>query len=313
MSKQVPSGGHSEPWTVLRLIQWTTSYLTGKGVKRARFDAEVLLADLLELSRVKLYLNYDRPLNQPELKAFRERVRRRADFEPVAYITGHKEFYSLELKVDRGVLIPRPETELLVDETLKAAQNQLSDHEAEIGSLHIVDLGTGCGAIALALASRLSQARIWAIDLSEKAVEIARANAKRHGLESRITFLQGDLLEPLRDRTDYFHLIAANLPYVPRIAFDDMAPDVKDFEPRLALNGGEDGLDLITKAVAQARALLRLQGALLLEIWHTHAPAVREMGRTCGYNQVRICKDLAGRDRVAVLIKNNPGGSVSHG
>ncbi len=308
MNKKVQAGSQTEPWTVLRLIRWTTNYLAGKGVARARLDAELLLADLLGLTRVELYLNYDRPLLSPELAGFRERVRRRAMFEPVAYIIGRKEFYSLELKVNPQVLIPRPETELLVDQALQLAQARLSGPEKEVGPLRIVDLGTGCGAIVIALACNLPQAEFWALDLSESALETAGVNAAAHGLTERITFIKGDLLSPLKDQAGFFHLIVANLPYVPRSAFNDMDPDVKDFEPRLALDGGEDGLDLIGEAIKQAHPLLRPQGALLLEIWPTHARRITEMGESGGYDQVSVFKDLSGRDRVAVLVKNRSGG-----
>ncbi|MBW2091852.1 MAG: peptide chain release factor N(5)-glutamine methyltransferase [Deltaproteobacteria bacterium] len=309
MNKKAQSGDHTEPWTVLRLIRWTTNYLTGKGVKKARLDSEVLLADVLGLTRVELYLNYDRPLTPSELAAFREHVRRRAAFEPVAYITGHKEFYSLEFKVNQQVLIPRPETELLVDQALTLAQTQRSGLKNPAADfLHVIDLGTGCGAIAIALAGNLSQTILWALDLSESALEVARMNAEKHSVNERITFIKGDLLEPLKEQVDYFDLIIANLPYVPRDFYNDMDPDVKDFEPRLALDGGKDGLDLIRGAIAQSHPLLRSHGALLLEIWPTHALRVREMGELHGYGQVSVLQDLTGRDRVAILMKSRPGG-----
>jgi len=309
LKKQVQSSQRSESWTVLRLIRWTTKYLTEKGVKKARLDAEVLLADLLGLTRVDLYLNYDRPLIPSELAAFKERVRRRAVFEPVAYITGHKEFYSLDLKVTPEVLIPRPETEFLVEEALKIAQKRLTETEdSEMEPFRVVDLGTGSGAIAITLACHLQQAVIWALDISKSALNVARSNAEQHDLNARINFMQGDLLDPLKDQIDCFDLIAANLPYVPWSAFDGMDPDVKDFEPRLALDGGEDGLDLIKKAIAQAAPLLKSKGALLLEIWPTQVSRIREAGEAFGYGQVNVCKDLAGHYRLAILMKNNPGG-----
>lgn len=283
-------------WTVLGLIRRTADYLAGKGVETARLDAEVLLADLLSLDRVQLYLNFDRPLNSDELANFRDRVRRRAAREPAAYITGRKEFYSLELAVGPEVLIPRPETELLVEETVRLARDRWPD----IRGLRLVDLGAGSGALALALASEIEEATVWALDASGPALKVALANAKRHGLAGRIRFLQGDLLESLAEK-GLFHLIAANLPYVPRAAFADMAPEVREYEPRLALDGGEDGLDLIRRAAGQARGRLEPGGALLVEIWPTHGREIQALGERHGYARVRIIKDLAGRDRVAVL------------
>ncbi|MDY6851038.1 MAG: peptide chain release factor N(5)-glutamine methyltransferase [Thermodesulfobacteriota bacterium] len=292
-----------EPWTIVRLLHWTTDYLSGKGVETPRLDTEVMLADLLGFSRVDLYLNYDRPLQSGELSGFRERVRRRANREPVAYITGRKEFYSLDLEVGPEVLIPRPETELLVEEAVRLVEERWS----KCASPRLVDLGAGSGAVVLALALQLRRAELWALDISGRALDLARRNASRHGVEGRINFLQGDLLSPLAGGEENFHLIAANLPYVPRAAFADMAPEARDHEPRLSLDGGEDGLDLIRRAIAQARPLIKPGGALLLEVWPTHVDEIRGLGSRYGYARVRIIKDLAQRDRIAVLEAGEDG------
>ncbi|MBU2549056.1 MAG: peptide chain release factor N(5)-glutamine methyltransferase [Proteobacteria bacterium] len=284
------------PWTVLRLIRWTTGFFESRGVDTPRLDAEVLLADLLGLDRVRLYMNFDRPLNADELAAFRARVRRRAAREPVAYITGRKEFYSLTFRVGPEVLVPRPETELLVEETVRLARKRWPAGEP----LRILDLGTGCGAVAAALASELDQARIFAIDISAPALALARLNAEALGLADRIRFFEGDLTSPLEGQGPGFHLAAANLPYVPRPALDDLAPEVRR-EPRLALDGGPEGLDLIRRAATRVRPLLEPRGALLLEIWPTHGPALTALGETLNYASVRLAKDLAARDRVAIL------------
>lgn len=301
-----PSARSEAPsaWTPLRLLRWTADYLTGKGIERARLDAEVMLADLLGMERVGLYLNFDRPLKKDELAAFRERVRRRAAHEPVAYIVGRREFYGLDLSVDPRVLIPRPETELLVDQALNRLKE---DRPAE--ALHgcagerLVDLGTGSGAVALALAHERPEARLWALDISEEALEAARANARRLGLEARIQFLQGDLLAPLAGLRKTYDLIVANLPYVPRPAFADMPLDVKAFEPHPALDGGEDGLDLIRPAIHQALPLLKPGGALILEIWPSQAEAILTQARAEGYGPASVHQDLAGYDRAVVLIR----------
>ena len=304
MSGQSHRGLNSQPWTILRLIRWTTDYLTDKGVTKARLDAEVMLASVLGLKRVDLYLKYDQPLNQEELAGFRDMVRRRAGREPVAYIVGSKEFYGLKLKVDPRVLIPRPETELLVDEAIRLVGEHWPALEArESADIHLIDLGTGSGAIALALASQLPGASIWALDVSESALEVAGENAGRLEDGGRVRFMPSDLLSAVLDRTDFFHLILANLPYVPQDFFSKMEPDVRDFEPRQALDGGEDGLKYIKKAVMQAAPLLLTGGGLLLEIWHTTAPQIRELADEHGFGEVRILKDLAGYDRTAVLMK----------
>ena len=285
------------------IIRTAAGYLAGKGVETPRLDAEVMLADLLGLSRVELYINFDRPLDAHELAGFRERVRRRAAREPVSYITGKKEFYSLEFAVGPEVLIPRPETELMVDEAAGLARNRWPDHER----LLLMDLGAGCGAVAAALASQLENSVIRVIDVSGAALDTARANADRLGFSDRMIFMKGDLLGPVAGLGLRFHIIAANLPYVPRAAFADMSPEVREYEPRLALDGGQDGLDLIRRAVARARECLEPDGALLLEIWPTHAPEIRALGSKHGYPGVRIIKDLHGRDRVAVLDMKEAG------
>ncbi len=309
MNGQKNHGHNSQPWTILRLIRWTTDYLADKEVPKPRLDAEVLLASLLGLKRVDLYLKYDQPLNQKELAGFRKMVRRRANREPVAYIVGRKEFYGLDLKVDPRVLVPRPETELLVDEALRlAGEKWPAPDEPKNVPINIIDLGTGSGAIALALATQLPSASIWALDISESALEAARVNVSRFESGSRIRLAQSDLLSAVSDQTEFFHLILANLPYVPEKFFSEMDPDVRDFEPKQALDGGEDGLVLIKRAIVEARPLLKSGGALILEMWHTSASQIEKYAREYGYGDARIIKDPAGHDRVAVLMKTNGGG-----
>ena len=181
------------PWTILKVIQWTTGFLSGKGVDTPRLDAEVLLADLLLLTRVDLYLNYDRPLDENELAVYRERIKRRGAREPVAYITGHKEFYSLDFLVSPGILIPRPETEHLVKEGIELVKSRWSEPMAP----RLVDVGTGSGAVAVTLAKELPHATLWALDLMDTPLETAETNARQHQVENRIQFVQGDLLQPL--------------------------------------------------------------------------------------------------------------------
>lgn len=309
MSGQNHHGLSSQPWTILRLIRWTTDYLADKGVPKPRLDAEVMLASLLGLKRVDLYLKYDQPLDQKELAGYRNMVRRRANREPVAYIVGRKEFFGLELKVDPRVLIPRPETELLVDEALRLAGEKWSAPDGPKSvPINIIDLGTGSGAIALALVTQLPSASIWALEISESALEVARENAGRFESGLRIRLAQSDLFSAVSDQAEFFHLILANLPYVPEKFFSEMDPDVRDFEPRQALDGGEDGLVFIKRAIIQARPLLKSGGALILEIWHTSASQIEKYAHEYGYGDVRIIKDPAGHDRVAVLMKTNGGG-----
>jgi release factor glutamine methyltransferase len=292
------------PWTVLRLLRWTTEYLAGKGIESPRLDAEILLADLLGLTRVGLYLNFDRPLDPEERAGFKERVRRRAAREPVAYILGRKEFHSLDFQVSPDVLIPRPETEHLVEETLALVRDRPAGPEP----YWLADVGTGSGAVAVTLARNLAQARVLAVDVSPAALDMARINARAHQVEDRIEFVQGDLLAPLLSRGPVFIAIAANLPYLSDDRFRDMAPEILRYEPRLALWGGIDGLDLIRRVVVQAPQALRPEGALLLEIDPAQAEAVRSLAGQAGFDRIRLAPDLAGRDRVAVLERNPSGG-----
>ena len=251
-----------------------------KGVDTPRLDAEVLLADLLAISRVDLYINYDRPLNHDELAGFRERVKRRAAREPVAYITGAREFYSLDFQVGPEVLIPRPETELLVDETIRLADQRWPDEE-----LRLLDLGSGSGAVAVTLAVKLGRAGVWAVDINEAALAVAKRNAAKHLSPDAIHFFQGDLFEPLSGQGLTFHLITANLPYIPRPAMADLAPEVKNYEPHLALDGGEEGLDLIARAISGAGDHLAEKGALLLEIWPDHPETVKALALDHGFKE----------------------------
>ncbi len=256
------------------------------------------MADLLGVGRVDLYLNYDRPMSQEELTGFRRRVQRRAAREPAAYIIGRKEFYSLDFKVNSEVLIPRPETELLVDEALRLSSERWPVDQP----LQLADLGTGSGALAVTLAVSLGgRAAVWAVDIHASALATARSNAENHQVAERIHFFEGDLFDPLVSLDSKFHLIMANLPYIPKAAFEDMQPEVRDYEPHLGLDGGEDGLLIIRRAIAGAGEHLVDSGLLILEIWPTHTPRIEVLAKEHGFESVHIIPDLSGRDRVAVL------------
>jgi release factor glutamine methyltransferase len=276
-------------WTILEVLQWTTTRFQERGMGSPRLDAELLAAHAFGLSRVQLYTQFDRPLLPAELAGFRELVKRRQAGEPVAYITGRKEFWSLDLVVDRRVLIPRPDTETAVEE----AQERLKERTAEAPA-RIADVGTGSGAIALALAKTQPGAAVFASDVSPDALAVARANAERLGLA--VTFLEGSLAEPLRAQ-EKFDLIVANLPYVRAGEIPGLSPEVRS-EPLLALDGGADGLDLVRTLVAAAPELLAPGGALVLEIGEGQAEATATLCRAAGLQDVRIRADLGGIDRV---------------
>ncbi|MDO8445971.1 MAG: peptide chain release factor N(5)-glutamine methyltransferase [Deltaproteobacteria bacterium] len=305
-----------DAWTVLKIIQWTTEYLKGKGIENPRLDSEVLLAHLLKLDRVGLYLNYDRPLSKEELSSFREMVKRRGAREPLQYITAHQEFWSLDFKVMPDVLIPRPETEILVEEAVKVVSGQgavasesrppTTDHRPLI-----LDLCTGSGCIAISLAHELKDSVVYAVDASEAALRIARENAEINGVQDRVTFLKGDLYGALENRpltTDHrpllFDLIVSNPPYVKSTDIPNIQPEVRDFEPRMAVDGGPKGLDFYRRIVAGVAEYLASGGWLMMEVGEGQAEAVSEMIEEAGlFEAAAIVKDLAGIERVVKARK----------
>lgn len=250
-------------WTVHTILKVTTDYLTGKGIESPRLSAELLLAHQLNMDRVNLYLNYDRPLNEQELGGYRSLIRRCLTREPIQYITGVQEFWSLDFAVGPGVLIPRPESELLIEQVLSLCED---DRLPESQSLRILDLGTGSGALAVALARELENAFVWASDISPTALEVAHKNAERHGVAERITFVEGDLFQPFRTLHPAFDVILSNPPYIISGALDSLAPEVRDHEPRLALDGGIGGMDYIHNILAEGPDYLNPKGWILMEM-----------------------------------------------
>ncbi len=296
----------TEPhWTILKLLRWTTDYFQDKGVLEPRASAEVLLAHVLGLSRLDLYLHYDQPLAPEELAAFKSLVVRRREGEPVAYLTGHKEFWSLDFQVGPGVLIPRPETEILVSLALEAAKEFTAGQDSrktENGKRKAppwgLEIGVGSGAVVVALAKELPHFNWLALDLSAAALAAARGNARRHGVAARLDFVQSDLLSALKP-VARFSLLAANLPYVPRSEWEQLPRDIRDFEPQEALLGGEDGLDLIRCVLEQAHRYLLAGGCLALEVGAGQAQPVLALLQQAGaYEQVEALPDYQGIERV---------------
>jgi release factor glutamine methyltransferase len=278
-----------EHWTPLRLIGWTQDFFAKKGIDAPRLTAEVLLANALSCDRVRLYLDFDKPLGEPELARFRDLVRRRAEGEPTAYLTGRREFFGRPFRVDARVLVPRPETELLVEAALAALP--------EGGRALDLCTGSGCVAISVALAGK--GARVVATDSSEDALAVARENAA--ALEAEVTFASGDLWAAVED-AEPFDVIVSNPPYVPAGELDSLQREVRR-EPRLALDGGPDGLAVLRRIVEGAPARLRPGGSLCLEMHESHAESLPALCRAAGLSRVEMRRDLAGLPRIVVAVR----------
>jgi release factor glutamine methyltransferase len=277
--------------------------LTAAGCDTPRLDAEVLLAHSLGWERTWLYLHFSDPLDENQTNEFEALLHRREQREPVAYIVGHKEFFGLEFEVNPHVLIPRPETELLVETALKIYDFNMTSDSSQF-TIHnlqfaIADVGTGSGCIAVTLAKHLPTVSIFALDTSPAALLLARRNAEKHAVAGSITFLSGDLLAGLTEPVD---LIVSNPPYVSRSELAAAMPEVSRYEPRLALDGDEDGLDVIRLLLPQASEKLKPGGALLVEIGSTQGPAVMQLVQAYFPGAaVEVKKDLAGLDRLLVV------------
>jgi release factor glutamine methyltransferase len=285
-----------EPWTIGRLLNWTTEFLREKGADSPRLDAEVLLAHVRGCKRIELYTAFEEPASDDLRQQFRELVKQRAAGKPVAYLVGQREFFSLPFEVTPDVLIPRPETELLVVRALDLAkQAPLTERQ---DGIQIADVGTGSGILAVTLAKRLPTAHVTAIDVSAAALAVAQRNVKRHGVTDRIEWFESDLLASVpEDRK--FDIIVSNPPYITTAEMAALAGDVRRFEPELALHGGEQGTDVISRLIPQAAERLAPEGWLLMEISPTILAAVETLIEAEPRLERRPTqKDLAGMARV---------------
>ncbi|MFC1885497.1 peptide chain release factor N(5)-glutamine methyltransferase [Thermodesulfobacteriota bacterium] len=289
------------PWTILKLLNWAVSYFSSLHVENPRASAEILLAHTLKSERIDLYVRYDQPLTNDELARFKSFIQRRAKREPVAYIVGEKEFWSLPFFVSKDVLIPRPETECLIESALSL----LSEAEAADSNRlprRILDLGTGSGAIVLALASERPDDLFFASDYSVNAVQTARKNAARSGFDKRIGFFSGDWLAPVQGRGSRLDMIVSNPPYIPSEDIAGLQPEVCDYEPSSALDGGIDGLFCLKRIIGAAPDVLNPNGYLLLEIGHDQKKRIRSLiDRSGRYTDVSFVKDYSGLDRVVCM------------
>lgn len=297
-------------WTVGSLLTWTTDYFQKQSIDEPRLSAELLLAHALSCSRMALYTQFERVPPDDHITAFRELVKQRARHVPVAYLTGRAWFFSLEFKVTRDVLIPSPDTETLVEFLLQHAR-QRSDWSADgsqgAAGPAILDLCTGSGAIAIALAVQLPAAQITAVDISPPALAVARENAALHQVTERVTFLEGDLFAPLdkMPAPTLYHAIVSNPPYIPTAAIPALPPAVRDHIPRLALDGGADGIAFHRQIAAHAAKYLHPGGVLAMEMQYDQGPALQALlAATPQFAPpTRIIRDAAGHPRCIAAFR----------
>ncbi len=286
----------SKMWSVVDLLDWTTGYFQQHGIPNPRLDAEVLLGHLLKKSRLQLYLHFEMPVFQEHLTPFRELIKKRIAHTPVSYLTNRKEFMSLDFYVDERVLIPRPETEQLVETILTAETENFQ---------RLLELGTGSGVIATSLAVQHAEWEIVATDISEPALAVARKNAEIHACTAQIKFLSGDLFEPVAaicaNGDAQFDWIVCNPPYIKNTERDTLRPDVRDHEPEIALFAGDDGLDVIRRLIAEAPKYLAPTGKLILEIGATQANTIQTLLEAeSAYATYELFKDYAGKERIVL-------------
>ena len=289
-----------QTWTIKQLLDWTTDFFSKSTMGNARLEAEVLLAEALECQRIELYTRFDEQPDPQRLTEFRAWVKRRAAGEPVAYLAGHREFYSLRFHVDPNVLIPRPETEHLVVAAVEFAKSLKCD------PVRIIDVGTGSGCIAVTLATLIVNCKIAATDISQPALEIAKVNAAHHEVESKVHFFTGDLLQALPQGSSPVHLIVSNPPYIGKLELSTVDDQVKNHEPDIALFSGDHGTEIIERLINDAAQLLLPGGALMFEtspIIMDHCVALVENNQA--YCDVRVIKDYSDLDRIVVATRNN--------
>ncbi len=286
-----------DTWTIRRMLEWMSRDFAERGLPGPRLDAELLVAHALGQRRVALYMDLDRPLADAELAAIRELVKRRRAREPIAYIVGEREFWKRAFEVSRSVLVPRPDTEILVSSALPLLPN---DREARV-----LDLCTGSGILAVTLAAERPRVRAVATDLSAEALEVARRNAARHGVGDRVDFRLGDLFDAVRGEPP-FDLVVSNPPYIPTAEIETLDADVRAYEPRMALDGGADGFELHRRLASGAASYLAPGGSLLVEVGMGQAPQLEKTLAAAGpYGEVRSVLDYGGIARVVAATKRD--------
>lgn len=289
-------------WTIIKILDWTKQYFADRGVENPRLDAEVLLCAVLQCERIKLYMDFERPLTGAELSQYKNYVARRGQHEPLAYILGEKEFMRNSFKVTPATLVPRPETELLVESLIKAAQGLKAD-----GDVKILDIGTGSGAIIVSLLDYLPNAKGVGVDISVDALIVAEENSRRIGVRERAGFMQSDLFSRI-PADKKFDIIVSNPPYIPAADIVGLAKDVQK-EPRGALDGGADGLDFYRRIISEAMDHMTDEGILAFEVGINQAQVVAELCRKAGFKATAIRKDYADIERMVFAVKEEGDGS----
>jgi release factor glutamine methyltransferase len=288
-----------QTWTIQKLLTWITEYFTEKGIDPPRLSAELLISHILQMKRIELYTQFNKSVTTYQLDQLHDLIKRAGQNEPVAYLIGKTEFYSLEINVTPDCMIPRPETELLVERAIEFLRTRT-------GTQFVCDVCTGSGCVAVAIGKNHPNARIIATDISDAALKVAATNIKKHQLESRITLLAGDLFDPLVPQIDSekFDLIVCNPPYVSASEFEALDKNVKDYEPKLSLFAGTDGLDIHRRIIENADPFLKLDAALMLEIGYTQGQAVGQLlEQTKAFGEIKIEKDFQNNDRIAFARK----------
>lgn len=289
-SEQSVASGSSDVWTVQRILQWTAEFLRQKGVESPRVEAELLLAHARGCNRIRLYTDFNEPLSDAHRAQMRELVRRRAAREPLAYLVGAKEFYGRRFRVSPAVLIPRPETENLVDCCL--------DQIADQTDLHVLEVGAGSGCIAVTLLLQKPTLQMTATELCPEAIQVAAENAEQYGIADRLQLLQGSVLEPVPVTEQRYHGLVSNPPYIRDDELAGLAPEVREHEPRLALCSGTDGLDVVRAILQQCPPLLHDGAFLALELDPAQCERVCELAAAAGFTDARILPDNAGLNRI---------------
>jgi release factor glutamine methyltransferase len=278
--------------TVLEALNGATDYLSNKEIKSARLNSELLLAHVLNCRRLELYLSFERPLQINEIDLYRNLLKRRSTFEPLQYITGKVEFYGLEFEVNESVLIPRPETELLVEAIITSITNDQS--------INILDIGSGSGNISIALAKNIPNSKIIGVEISEQAIGVSKKNAKLNGVDDQVMFVKKNILRGLEFGGNKFHVVVSNPPYISAEDFLNLDSELRLHEPRIALTDESDGLSFFRKISLFSKSLLESNGKIYFEIGAGQAEAIKQILINDDYNNVIINKDYSGIERIII-------------